>query len=487
VTASAPLPPGEPLNPSWKIAALVPHIRPGENGARALLAAGRKGNNFNVIRLAWGMPAPTIVKFSGGWRTALIHPAKDEQPTGRELCRLQSFPDQFRWGDSTYAQIHDRLGNSVPPLLMRAVAATVRDALDGKRSHDAIRPALVTGYGAELSAAWADHLAPRKPDAPTVVSLFAGCGGSSLGYSMAGFRELLAVEWDDHAAAMFALNFPDVPLHHGDVAALDPAVLDLASGELDVLDGSPPCQGFSTSGRRRADDPRSELFREYVRLLDTWRPRMFVMENVSGLVKGKMRLKFAEMLAALKAAGPGYRVVVRLLDASRFGVPQQRQRLIFLGTRSDLPADLTHPRPTSARRTVRDAWADLAQPGEYGALGAQLTQLIPHIAPGKSGKETLIEHGRAIGFWDWQRLRWDRPSKTIARTPCLLHPDEDRKLGTREAARLQSFPDEYEWRGSSCAQILARLGNSVPPLLMRATAEAARNALDGIGRRVVQS
>ena len=124
----------------------------------------------------------------------------------------------------------------------------------------------IADYPAYLEDRWNEHLQPRAADAPTVISLFAGCGGSSLGYSMAGFRELLAVEWDDHAVATFRLNFPDVPVYHGDIAKLSvEECLRLAGiepGELDVLDGSPPCQGFSTAGKRRMDDGRNRVCRE---------------------------------------------------------------------------------------------------------------------------------------------------------------------------------------------------------------------------------
>ena len=162
-------------------------------------------------------------------------------------------------------------------------------------------------YPAILDEAWAQHLTEKHVDAPTVVSTFAGAGGSSLGYSMAGFRELLAVEWDDNAVATFKLNFPDVPVYHGDIAKLSvEQVLEMTGlqpGELDVFDGSPPCQGFSTAGKRIIDDPRNQLFREYVRLLRGLKPKVFVMENVSGMVKGKMKLVFVEILKELKASG----------------------------------------------------------------------------------------------------------------------------------------------------------------------------------------
>lgn len=151
-----------------------------------------------------------------------------------------------------------------------------------------------------LEQAWQDHLKPKEDNAPTVISTFAGAGGSSLGYSMAGYRELLAVEWDDNAVQTFKLNFHGVPVYHGDIAKLSvEKVLEMTGlnpGELDVFDGSPPCQGFSTAGKRDMNDDRNQLFREYVRLLRGLMPKVFVMENVSGMVKGKMKLIFAEIL-----------------------------------------------------------------------------------------------------------------------------------------------------------------------------------------------
>ena len=130
------------------------------------------------------------------------------------------------------------------------------------------------------------------------MSTFAGCGGSSLGYTLAGGKVRLAVEWDDNAVETYRLNFPDTPIYHGDIAKLSVdeclRLSGLKVGELDIFDGSPPCQGFSTAGRRKLDDSRNQLFREYVRLLQGLQPRAFVMENVAGMVKGKMRLVFVE-------------------------------------------------------------------------------------------------------------------------------------------------------------------------------------------------
>lgn len=301
---------------------------------------------------------------------------------------------------------------------------------------------------------------------------------------MAGYRELLAVEWDDHAAAMFRANLPDVPLHHGDIAELDPGVLDLPAGELDVLDGSPPCQGFSLIGNQRSGDERNELFREYVRLLEAWQPKAFVMENVPGLVVGKMRVTFVEILSALKEAG--YVVTVRKVTMSYFRVPQARHRLLFLGVRADLGARPPVLRPVSAPLTVRDAWVGLSDPGMVPVmLGAKTPRLASLMPPGRNGAYVLQRSGRKRSWYGLQRLRFDQPSLVILKTfrngggGAFLHPTENRYLGSRELTRVQSFPDEYDWGQSSYEQIHARVGNSVPPLFMRHVAHLLAQTLEG--------
>lgn len=285
------------------------------------------GKLHSVRKLNLSETPGTLLKSEGNG--APYHPVECRAISTAERKRIGSFPDQFMFIDRDSATL--RIGNSVPPLFMRAIARHLRDMPPAPLSSAA------SSYRAALDAAWQEHQAPRSPDAPTVISTFAGCGGSSLGYSMAGFRELLAVEWDQNAADTFRLNFPEVPLYHGDIARL--SVEDtlrrtgLKPGELDVFDGSPPCQGFSTAGKRDFGDGRNQLFREYVRLLRGLQPKVFVMENVSGMVKGGMKLIFAEILRELKASG--YAVKARLLNAMFFDVPQSRERMIFVGVRND--------------------------------------------------------------------------------------------------------------------------------------------------------
>jgi DNA (cytosine-5)-methyltransferase 1 len=308
---------------------------------------------------------------------------------------------------------------------------------------------------------------------PTFISTFAGCGGSSLGYRLAGYRELLAVEWDDNAVATFRLNFPGVPVYHGDIGGLSVAeCLRLAGlsgpGELDLFDGSPPCQGFSTAGRRLMSDGRNQLFREYCRLLKGLQPRAFVMENVSGMVKGKMRLIAAEVFRELEACG--YRVKAQLMNAMYFGVPQSRQRLIFVGVRQDLGRQPSHPTPQDRPRTVREALKDTPPDPTAFHVGAhtKIYQDMLRVRPGQSQP----------GHHSHIRLPLDEPSPTILADSGFghyhyWHPVEHRVLTFTELKRLGTFPDDFELTGEP-GQRWARIGNSVPPLFMKAIAEHVR-------------
>lgn len=324
-----------------------------------------------------------------------------------------------------------------------------------------------------LNEAWAQHLAPRAEDAPTVISTFAGCGGSSLGYSMAGYRELLAVEWDQNAVDTFRLNFPDVPVYHGDITKLSVeeclSLSGLQPGELDVFDGSPPCQGFSTAGKRNIDDPRNGLFREYVRLLRGLRPRVFVMENVSGMVKGKMKLVFAEILQELKASG--YQVSARLMNTMYFNVPQSRQRMIFVGVRGDLGVVPSHPLANSRSVPVSVTYSGGGDPLEGDEL--QRWRAIP---PGGNWQDlpASLVNGLAKYSNFHRKLDGTQPSFTVGKeehysSGRFYHWSEPRRVNDTELQRIASYPDGFVFLGDS-KKIHARIGNSVPPLFMRAIA-----------------
>jgi DNA (cytosine-5)-methyltransferase 1 len=285
-------------------------------------------------------------------------------------------------------------------------------------------------------------LTVQDPPRFTVVSTFAGCGGSSTGYVWAGGKVLLAVEWDANAVQTYQLNYPDTPIYHGDIAKLSVEealrLTGLKPGELDIFDGSPPCQGFSTAGKRDFADDRNQLFREYVRLLRGLKPKVFVMENVSGMVKGKMKLIFVDILRELKASG--YRVSARLLNAKYFGVPQSRERMIFVGVREDLGIEPTHPRAQTSIIPVMAVapfeQLDYDTKGQFSEFNLNIrTKPFPSITKGNRHHFFVKVSG------------------------------EYRKIHIAEAKLFQSFPQAYKFAGSDSVS-WERIGNSVPPMLM---------------------
>jgi DNA (cytosine-5)-methyltransferase 1 len=306
-----------------------------------------------------------------------------------------------------------------------------------------------------LDEAWQQHLEARASNAPTVISLFAGCGGSSLGYSMAGYRELLAVEWNDNAVETFKLNFPDVPVYHGDIAKLSVdeclKIAGIKPGELDILDGSPPCQGFSTAGKRILDDDRNQLFREYVRLLRGLKPKVFVMENVSGMVKGKMKLIFAEVMRELKASG--YQVKCQLMNAMYFNVPQSRQRLIFIGVHDDLVIKPSYPKAERKPFSIAEV-IDICD----DIIGYITASNERHTLAGRLPLRNINRESPSIVKTGNTKMRKD---KTII------------KLSKIECMRFGAFPDNFEFDNN----YNKRIGNSVPPLFMRSIARHIKDEI----------
>lgn len=346
-----------------------------------------------------------------------------------------------------------------------------------------------------------------------VASLFAGCGGSCLGYRMAGYRVAWANEFEDNAAAAYRENAPATVLDRRDVRHIRPEEIleatGLEPGGLDLLDGSPPCQSFSMAGPRskgwgrvtthsdgtcqRSDD----LFAEYVRLLRGLRPRAFVAENVAGMATGVAKGYFLETLRALRASG--YRARAKVLDAQWLGVPQRRPRLFFVGVRDDLGAEPPFPRPLPWRYSLREVlpWVGRVVEDTGGQWRVRTFADGPTgpVLAGAAGQWTVEEEAWLGG--DVAR-RWDRlgaggqdperfnllrpdpdgPSPTLAaawgssRTiAATTHPTERRKFSIAELKRVCSFPDDFTLPGSY-AQQWARLGNSVPPLMARAVGEA---------------
>lgn len=323
-----------------------------------------------------------------------------------------------------------------------------------------------------------------------VASFFAGGGGSSTGYRMAGFDVVWASEFVEEARATYSANYPKTIVDPRDIRLVTASeVLDaigLEPGELDVLDGSPPCASFSTAGNRedgwgkekaysdtkqRSDD----LFHEYVRLVAGILPKVFVAENVSGLVKGMARGHFLEFLKAFKEAG--YRVSARVLNAMWLGVPQDRARVIFVGVRNDLGKEPAHPKPLPYRYSVRDALpVEAPSPEELSGtdfVGYAIEREWQRLAPGEKSHRYL----------NLSRLHPDRSSPTVTATggsspgtASVTCGDFPRKFTIRELKAICSFPDDYVLTGSY-AQQWERLGRAVPPLMMRAVAATVRDMI----------
>jgi DNA (cytosine-5)-methyltransferase 1 len=308
----------------------------------------------------------------------------------------------------------------------------------------------------------------------TVISLFAGCGGSSLGYKMAGFKELLAIEWENNAVETFRLNFPEVPIWQKDInkvtgqEILD--FLNIKKGELDLLDGSPPCQGFSTAGKRKVNDDRNDLVKENIRLIEELEPKVFVIENVSGMIKGKMKGLFIEYMKKMKSLN--YQVKCKLMNAKYYNVPQSRQRVIFIGVRKDLGIEPSYPEGNKKIISVKDILKDCSDDIKY--YPQKKAKVIScRLKQWQDGSDIIKDK-----FFNLKKLALNKPSRTITKTirlsQCgLLHPKEDRYLTINELKRIATFPDDYEFIGKFEEQ-WARIGNSVPPLFMKAMAEHIR-------------
>jgi DNA (cytosine-5)-methyltransferase 1 len=301
----------------------------------------------------------------------------------------------------------------------------------------------------------------------TVISTFAGGGGSSLGYKMAGFNELLAVECDDNAVETLKLNFPDLKIYHGDIKNLTgQECLKLAGikrGELDILDGSPPCQGFSTSGKRQVNDDRNDLFKEYVRLIEDLNPKIFIMENVSGMIKGIMKGKYLEIWNQLSKLN--YNIKSKLMNAMWYDVPQSRERIIFIGVRKDLKKEPIFPKPNNKIITVKEALKNCVI-SKTPAFNDKSSKYYDAIKIGGNAADICGK-----GQNNCVKINPNKPSCTLPKTQTgrgfatIVHWKEKRALCINEAKRLCSFPDDYILVGTYQQQ-WARLGNAVMPKMM---------------------
>ena len=360
---------------------------------------------------------------------------------------------------------------------------------------------------------------PNANPRPAALDLFAGAGGLGLGLEGAGFHVRAANEIDPVFASTYAANHPRTAVVPGNL--LDPAIrakLLEAAGDVDLVAGGPPCQGFSTVGKKNESDPRNRLFHAFLDVVRDLRPRAVHFENVAGvrrLYGGKAYFAHNAGLEKLGYAPPH----CAILAAADHGVPQVRPRTFVVAFREPRPFEF--PRPVRgapgnpdglpAFLALADALSDLppvasgatadryaAPPAnDYQRLmrhdapetladhhgprhGQRLLGVIARVPPGGSLLDVPADIRPRSGFANtYARLWWDRPSTTITRnlgTPSssrCIHPHLDRGLTTREGARLQSFPDRYRFAGSQVQKNL-QIGNAVPPLLAEALGRAIR-------------
>jgi len=327
------------------------------------------------------------------------------------------------------------------------------------------------------------------------VSTFSGCGGSSLGYRMAGYRMLAACEFIPAAQETYRANFPSTPLIAKDIREVTAdylmQVAGLERGELDLLDGSPPCSSFSMIGKREAGWGKAkhysdgvkqrtdDLFVEFLRLVDGMRPRVVVAENVPGLVRGKAMGVFKQIMAHF--AKLGYRAGAQVLEAQWLGVPQTRSRLIIVAVRDDLERDPEFPRPLDYRYTIRDAFGGVDEIGMDGIRDAETGYPIE-----LRGNAHQVSHSIPVGtypkgkYFSLMKSHPDRPAPTITAGAATgygsCHGLVPRRFSLAELRRIGSFPDDFALTGAY-AQRAERIGRAVPPLMMRAVAATVRDRI----------
>ena len=324
----------------------------------------------------------------------------------------------------------------------------------------------------------------------TFIDLFSGAGGLGLGFRQAGFRSVWAVEVDSDAADTYELNFGH-PVFKGPIEQVEYLPV-----HADVLIGGPPCQGFSPLGKmspRNEHAEMNQLWRQYIRIVDMCEPKAFVVENVPEFLRSAEGERLIEL-----SQKRGYSVAHGVLNASEFGVPQKRRRGILIATKI---GEARLPSPNGTRHTVKEAIGDLPlrptdRDWHIGRNPRPQSLLRYRLVPpgGNRFDLTSTEEGRALAPRCWiekatgstdvfGRLEWDTQALTI-RTEFYkpekgryLHPEADRPITHREAMRLQTFPDDFQWVGSRIS-VARQVGNAVPPELARHIALEVRAILD---------
>jgi DNA (cytosine-5)-methyltransferase 1 len=345
----------------------------------------------------------------------------------------------------------------------------------------------------------------RTRRAKKALDLFSGCGGLTQGLKKAGFRVLGAVEIEERSVETYKVNHPEVHIWMKDIRDLSTRSvsrkLGIRKGELDLLAGCPPCEGFSTmrtlNGNRSNRDKRNDLLFEFLRFVEALRPKAVMMENVPGLAKDRRFKRFCGRLGEL-----GYIGQYDVLDAAEYGVPQRRKRLIYL---AGFKKAVTFAKPGKKAKTVRQAISNLRPAGRSGdslhdmpeRRSPEVRRIMSHIPRDGGSRASLSPaqqlscHKSCNGFKDvYGRMAWDKVAPTIT-TGCFnpskgrfLHPARNRAITIREAALLQGFPRRYKFSVKHGKIALAvMIGNALPPPFIAAHARSIAVTLRQTGRR----
>jgi DNA (cytosine-5)-methyltransferase 1 len=325
-----------------------------------------------------------------------------------------------------------------------------------------------------------------------LISLFSGAGGMDLGFKKAGFNIAMANEYDKSIWATYEKNH-DTPLIKGDIRKVDHSEFP----DCDGIIGGPPCQSWSEAGSLKGiDDARGQLFFEFIRILEEKKPKFFVAENVSGMMAKRHSPAVEHIVGLFEDAG--YDVFIDMLDANGFNVPQNRKRVFYIGFRKDLEVDFEFPKPSDEKLVLRDAIWDLKETA------------IPSLEKNKTNGVDceVLNHeyftgGYSTIYMSRNRVRsWDEPSFTIQASgrQAPQHPQapkmkkveknkqifiegkEDlyRRLSIRECARIQTFPDDFEFVYTNLNDAYKMIGNAVPVELACAVAKQIKLALDAV-------
>lgn len=370
---------------------------------------------------------------------------------------------------------------------------------------------------------------PRPKHGLTVVSLFTGAFGLDLGFELAGFDVVLALDISEDSYRNLKANRPKIPFLLGDIKRYTTWDIlkeaGLAPGEVDVITGGPPCQPFSTAGKRQSlGDPRAAPLVDFVRVIKEARPKVFVMEEVPGILSARIRhvpiKERSRPLSPEEEPGSawrvvweilrdtGYRVSWSILNAVDYGAPQVRERVIVVGVRPDLRRDPVYPKVTRSRRpslsgllpwlTLLEAIGNVERHIYCATLPPKYKRFMEYVPPGGNWRQipdqlrreamnsALDASGGKMGFF--RRLTWFEPSPTLVTSPAMkatmmVHPWEDRPLSVGEYLKIQGFPDDWVVVTSGVAAYRL-FGEAVPVPLAYAIAEAVRDEILLPNRRV---